>query len=109
MRDCEQLLVCRSVRKLQRPLDHLEALLLTQRVEQWVSLQPAASSTLRLRQPAREIAYFMLFVVIQTCGAPFTPAFPIAAFRSGDAAKALAFSTLLKSWMTVTSLALSAD
>ncbi len=48
-------------------------------------------------RPASAMNYFMLFVAIQICGAPFTPAFPIAAFSSGDAAKALAFSTLWKS------------
>lgn len=48
-------------------------------------------------RPVFAMNYFMLFVVIQICGAPFTPAFSIAAFSSGEAAKALAFCTLWKS------------
>jgi hypothetical protein len=48
-------------------------------------------------RPVIAMYYFMLFVVIQICGAPFTPAFSIAALSSGAAAKAFAFSTLWKS------------
>ena len=53
--------------------------------------------------------YFAALVVNQICGAPFTPAFSIAAFNSADAAKALAFSALRKSCVTVTSFGLSID
>ena len=54
-------------------------------------------------------SYFPIFVVYQTCGAPFTPAFSIAAFNSGDAANAFAFSRLWNSCETVTSFGLSVD
>ena len=40
--------------------------------------------------------YFVLFVVYQICGAPFTPDFSIALFNSDDAANALACSRLWK-------------
>jgi hypothetical protein len=53
--------------------------------------------------------YLSALVVIQICGAPFTPAFSIVAFNSADAAKALAFSALRKSCVTVTSFGLSTD
>jgi len=44
---------------------------------------------------AREsVAYLVLLVVYQICGAPFTPDFSIAAFNSAEAANALAFSRL---------------
>ena len=58
---------------------------------------------------SRSIPYLTLFVVYQICGAPLTPDFSIAAFNSGNAANALAFSALWKSWITVTSFGSSAD
>lgn len=42
----------------------------------------------------RSVAYLVLLVVYQICGAPFTPDFSIAAFNSAEAANALAFSRL---------------
>src|SRR5437868_4352638 len=53
--------------------------------------------------------YLAALVVNQICGAPFTPAFSIAAFNSAEAAKALAFSAFRKSCVTVTSFGLSID
>src|SRR5260370_38967054 len=53
--------------------------------------------------------YLVVLVVNQICGLPLTPAFSIVVFRSGDDAKALALSAVLKSCVTVTSFALSRD
>ena len=45
--------------------------------------------------PARQsVAHLALLVVYQICGAPFTPAFSIAASNSAEAANALTFSRL---------------
>jgi hypothetical protein len=53
--------------------------------------------------------YLAALVVNQICGVPLTPAFSIVVFRSGDDAKALALSAVLKSCVTVASFALSTD
>ena len=58
---------------------------------------------------AAAAGYLAALVVNQICGVPLTPAFSIVVFRSGDDAKALALSAVLKSCVTVTSFALSTD
>src|SRR6266481_775337 len=58
---------------------------------------------------ATAAGYLAALVVNQICGVPLTPAFSIVVFRSGDDAKAFALSAVLKSCVTVTSLALSTD
>jgi len=60
-------------------------------------------------QATAAAGYLAALVVNQICGVPLTPAFSIVVFRSGDDAKALALSAVLKSCVTVTSLALSTD
>jgi hypothetical protein len=53
--------------------------------------------------------YLAALVVNQICGVPLTPACSIVVFTSGDDAKALALSAVLKSCVTVASFALSTD
>jgi len=67
--------------------------------------------TLGAAQAATRAAagYLAAVVVNQTCGVPLTPAFSIVVFSSGDDAKALALSAVLKSCVTVASFALSTD
>ena len=60
-------------------------------------------------QATAAAGYLAALVVNQICGVPLTPAFSIVVFRSGDDAKALALSAVLKSCVTVTSFALSTD
>ena len=61
--------------------------------------------------PSRRLlaCYLAAPVVNQTCGVPLTPAFSIVVLRSGDDAKDLALSAVLKSCVTVTSFGLSRD
>jgi hypothetical protein len=56
-----------------------------------------------------QVHYLNLCVVIQIFGVPFTPALSIVDFTSGEDKNAFAFSVVLKSCVTVTSLGFSMD